>query len=91
MAAGISVPHGDFREIGFTGFPADQSRRILERSRELGFPLKIHADEFDNLKDKGDPESQKRFAEVAAELDLAGGRRGNREQAQQHDRLAKHG
>ena len=30
-------------------FTLDQSRQILERARELGFPLKIHADEFDNL------------------------------------------
>lgn len=30
-------------------FDLDQSRQILERARSLGFPLKIHADEFDNL------------------------------------------
>lgn len=30
-------------------FDLAQSRRILERARELGFPLKIHADEFANL------------------------------------------
>lgn len=30
-------------------FNLEQSRRILERAKELGFPLKIHADEFDNL------------------------------------------
>jgi imidazolonepropionase len=30
-------------------FSLAQSRRILERARELGFPLKIHADEFENL------------------------------------------
>jgi len=30
-------------------FDLAQSRRILERARDLGFPLKIHADEFDNL------------------------------------------
>jgi imidazolonepropionase len=30
-------------------FDLPQSRRILERARELGFPLKIHADEFANL------------------------------------------
>ncbi len=30
-------------------FDLDQSRQILTRARELGFPLKIHADEFDNL------------------------------------------
>jgi imidazolonepropionase len=27
----------------------EQSRRILEKARDLGFPLKIHADEFQNL------------------------------------------
>jgi len=30
-------------------FTLAQSRQILIRARELGFPLKIHADEFDNL------------------------------------------
>ena len=30
-------------------FSLAQSRRILEAARLLGFPLKIHADEFDNL------------------------------------------
>jgi len=30
-------------------FNLDQSRRILEKALELGFPLKIHADEFVNL------------------------------------------
>jgi imidazolonepropionase len=30
-------------------FDLAQSRRILERARELGFPLKIHADEFAGL------------------------------------------
>lgn len=30
-------------------FDAEQSRRILSRARALGFPLKIHADEFANL------------------------------------------
>ena len=30
-------------------FTLKQSRQILERARNLGFPLKIHADEFDNL------------------------------------------
>ena len=30
-------------------FNLEQSRQILTRARELGFPLKIHADEFDNL------------------------------------------
>lgn len=36
-----------FCETG--AFSLEQSRRILETARELGFPLKIHADEFDNL------------------------------------------
>ena len=30
-------------------FDLAQSRQVLEAARELGFPLKIHADEFDNL------------------------------------------
>ena len=30
-------------------FNLDQSRQILTKARELGFTLKIHADEFDNL------------------------------------------
>lgn len=30
-------------------FSLEQSRRILEKARDLGFPLKIHADEFQNL------------------------------------------
>jgi len=30
-------------------FDLAQSRQILSKARELGFPLKIHADEFDNL------------------------------------------
>jgi imidazolonepropionase len=36
-----------FCETG--AFNLEQSRRILETARALGFPLKIHADEFDNL------------------------------------------
>lgn len=36
-----------FCETG--AFDLQQSCRILTRARELGFPLKIHADEFDNL------------------------------------------
>lgn len=36
-----------FCETG--AFTLEQSRRILERARSLGFPLKIHADEFENL------------------------------------------
>ncbi len=30
-------------------FTLEQSRQVLTRARSLGFPLKIHADEFDNL------------------------------------------
>jgi imidazolonepropionase len=30
-------------------FSLGQSRQVLTKARELGFPLKIHADEFDNL------------------------------------------
>ncbi len=36
-----------FCETG--AFSLEQSRRILEAARSLGFPLKVHADEFDNL------------------------------------------
>ena len=36
-----------FCETG--AFSLEQSRRILETAKSLGFPLKIHADEFDNL------------------------------------------
>jgi imidazolonepropionase len=36
-----------FCETG--AFTLEQSRRILQTARDLGFPLKIHADEFDNL------------------------------------------
>ncbi|MFT3892069.1 MAG: imidazolonepropionase [Anaerolineales bacterium] len=30
-------------------FDLEQSRQILRKAKELGFPLKIHADEFDNI------------------------------------------
>lgn len=46
-----------FCETG--AFSLAQSRKILEAARDLGFPLKIHADEFDNLGG----------ARLAAELD----------------------
>lgn len=36
-----------FCETG--AFSLESSRRILERARDLGYPLKVHADEFDNL------------------------------------------
>ncbi len=46
--AGRPLPFVDvFCETG--AFSLDQSRRILERGRDLGFPLKIHADEFNSL------------------------------------------
>jgi imidazolonepropionase len=44
----LNLPFVDvFCETG--AFSLAQSRRILEAARTLGFPLKIHADEFDNL------------------------------------------
>ena len=47
-APGQPLPFVDvFCEQG--AFDLAQSRQILERARELGFPLKIHADEFENL------------------------------------------
>jgi imidazolonepropionase len=47
-AAGRPLPFVDvFCETG--AFNLAQSRQILETARRLGFPLKIHADEFDNL------------------------------------------
>lgn len=36
-----------FCETG--AFSLESSRRILKRARDLGYPLKVHADEFDNL------------------------------------------
>lgn len=36
-----------FCETG--AFSLDQTRRILETAKSLGFPLKVHADEFDHL------------------------------------------
>jgi imidazolonepropionase len=45
---GRPLPFVDvFCETG--AFDLQQSRQILIAGRELGFPLKIHADEFDNL------------------------------------------
>jgi imidazolonepropionase len=44
----VPPPFADvFCEEG--AFDLAQSRRVLERARELGFPLKIHADEFAGL------------------------------------------
>lgn len=46
--AGKTLPFVDvFCEEG--AFSLNQSRRILEAAKALGFPLKIHADEFGNL------------------------------------------
>lgn len=36
-----------FCEVG--AFTLDQTKQILMKAKELGFPLKIHADEFENL------------------------------------------
>ena len=45
---GLPLPFVDiFCEKGV--FDLAQSRRVLERARELGFPLKMHADEFAGL------------------------------------------
>jgi len=47
-AGGQALPFVDvFCEQG--AFGVAQSRQILERALALGFPLKIHADEFENL------------------------------------------
>ena len=47
-ASDLPLPFVDvFCETG--AFSLAQSRRILETARELGFPLKLHADEFDPL------------------------------------------
>ena len=47
-AAGRPLPFVDvFCEAG--AFDLAQSRRILETAKQMGFPLKIHADEFETL------------------------------------------
>jgi imidazolonepropionase len=47
-APGQSLPFVDvFCEKGV--FEIKETRQILERSLELGFPIKLHADEFENL------------------------------------------
>jgi imidazolonepropionase len=47
-APDLALPFVDvFCETG--AFDLAQSRRILTRAKELGFPLKIHADEFANI------------------------------------------
>ncbi len=50
------IHHADARPLPFVdvfcergAFSLSQSRQILESARALGFPLKIHADEFENL------------------------------------------
>jgi len=50
------IRHANARPLPFVdvfcergAFTLPQSRRILETARALGFPLKIHADEFENL------------------------------------------
>ena len=46
--SGRQLPAVDvFCETG--AFDLAQSRQILTKAKELGFPLKLHADEFDNL------------------------------------------
>jgi imidazolonepropionase len=52
----VRFPHPTNNHLPFTdvfcetgAFDLAQSRQILTKARELGFPLKIHADEFDNL------------------------------------------
>jgi len=47
-APGLALPFVDvFCETG--AFTLEQSRQVLTKAASLGFPLKIHADEFDNL------------------------------------------
>ncbi len=48
--------HASGRQLPFVdifcesiAFNLEQSQRVLQAARDLGFPLKIHADEFDNL------------------------------------------
>jgi len=48
MVPNQTLPFVDvFCETG--AFTLEQSRQILMKAKELGFPLKIHADEFENL------------------------------------------
>ena len=48
LTANRPLPFVDvFCETG--AFDLAQSRQILTKAKELGFPLKLHADEFDNL------------------------------------------
>jgi imidazolonepropionase len=44
----LALPFVDvFCETG--AFDLEQTRQVLTKARSLGFPLKVHADEFDNL------------------------------------------
>jgi len=49
--SGVDIPALPFVDVFCeTGaFTLEQSRRILESAKSLDYPLKIHADEFDNL------------------------------------------
>ena len=48
MQRAVKLPFVDvFCETG--AFTLEQSRQILQTAQTFGFPLKIHADEFDNL------------------------------------------
>ncbi len=48
LTANRPLPFVDvFCETG--AFDLEQSRQILAKAKELGFPLKLHSDEFDNL------------------------------------------
>jgi imidazolonepropionase len=48
LATTNTLPFVDvFCEIG--AFDLAQTRQILEKAKDLGFPLKLHADEFENL------------------------------------------
>jgi imidazolonepropionase len=50
---GTHAPHHDLPFVDVfcenKAFTLEQSRQVLTRAGSLGFPLKIHADEFDNL------------------------------------------
>ena len=77
-AAGRPLPFVDvFCED--RAFTLAQSRQILTKARELGFPLKIHADEFDNLGG----------ASLAAELGAASADHLVKTSAEDIERLAK--
>jgi imidazolonepropionase len=63
--------HAPYRALPFvdvfceTGaFDLQQSRRILTRARELGFPLKIHADEFATILSRHRRKTSRRWRKV---------------------------